>query len=50
MGAKFATILLLGGPGDQNRLTKEGVKKQKRKGALSHLSDLRALLSAEPEN
>ena len=32
LGAKFATILLFGRPGDQNRLTKERLKKTKKTG------------------
>ena len=32
LGAKFATILLFGGPGGQNRLTKERLKEKTRRG------------------
>ncbi len=34
-GAKFATILLFGRPGGQNRLTKERLKKKSKKGENS---------------
>ena len=34
MGAKCATILLFGRPGDQNRLTKERVTKKRKTGEI----------------